>query len=384
MSENPLKRQRLTGSFSPASPPYHLAKPTEQTKLPIVHPNTPTSPPYMSSISQANGGSATAATAPSSEMTPPSSVNMSQQGSHPAALAVNSLPFPTPASTTGAISSGNVDSDGDAMMIDDGSEDAVKLANSQARLGLSQYRRSDHNRQGKGLRFGEKGACGDSLFKLSEMPRPMSRPHGSQNLFELYGLSKVANSVARTDPATGEKINRIRKSYEGHIKNMQIAGKPKAVKMENAIMKHLDWPDEEYHMQRVHGRSMESALTPDLTGLSANFENLLNQALPMAPGPLPTVDTQQFKTYLATDDGSKSKAGAEKKGLQPSSTAQSSAVPSPAPKPPRPERTGTKRRYNDSSFVGYSEGYADDDIAESTGGEDDGRNSFRKKRKVKV
>lgn len=165
MSDHTAKRQRLTGSFSPASPPYHLdAKTNEQTK-PVVHPSTPTSPPYMSANPSSNGGFATNATGPAPEMTPPSSVNMSQQLSQPATSASNQLPFPTPGSTTGVAFSSNLDSDGDATMADSVDDDAEKLG---------EHRRSNHNRQspglpaGKGAVYGDNGATGSSLFKLCQ------------------------------------------------------------------------------------------------------------------------------------------------------------------------------------------------------------------------
>ena len=372
MSENPSKRLRLTGSFSPASPPYHLAKAPDQTKT-VVHPNTPTSPPYMSSVSQANGGPPATAPAPS-EMTPPSSVHMSQTVSQQPGQAVSSLHAFTPTSTVGVMNSMNQDSDGDLMMIDDDGNDA--------RSG-SANRRSNHDRSGRGLLvgkeavFGKTGAHGDALLKLCQNPHPRSRPHPSQNLIELYGLNSLASSVARTD-ANGEKINKIRKSYEGHIKALQIAGRPKAVKMEGAFMSYMMVPDEDYQNARVTGKDLMNGLPPDLLGS-------LDQALSMAPGPLPAAETQHFRAYLATDDSAKAKPGAElpaKKAPQPGVIARTSAAPSPAMKPSRPERQGAKRRYNDSSFMGYSEGFVDDEGA-STAGEDD-RNGSRKKRKKEI
>ena len=202
------------------------------------------------------------------------------------------------------------------------------------------------------------------------------RPHPSDNLIELYGLNSIANSVARTD-AKGEKINRIRKSYEGHIKALQIAGRPKAVKMENAFMGLMMVPDEDYQNARVTGKDLMNGLSPDLLGS-------LDRALSMAPGPLPAAEAQHFRAYLATDDSIKAKPAAElpgKKVTQPGVVARSSAAPSPAMRPSRPERQGAKRRYNDSSFMGYSEGFVDDD-ATSTAGEDDRGGAKKKRKKV--
>lgn len=49
VSERSPKRQRGEGSFSPASPPYHLTKQDVQTKPFVSHPQTPPSPSHMSS-----------------------------------------------------------------------------------------------------------------------------------------------------------------------------------------------------------------------------------------------------------------------------------------------------------------------------------------------
>jgi hypothetical protein len=218
-----------------------------------------------------------------------------------------------------------------------------------------------------------------SLFKLCENPHPISRPHTSQNLIELYGLNSIAASVARIDPNTGEKINKLRKSYEGKVKNLQIAGKNKAAKVPDEFTNLLQWPEQEWHNQKVHGKNAMDGLSGDLLGM-------FDRAVQMAPGKLPAAEADKWRNLVATDDGVKSKAAAEivaKKPVQPAPNARSSAVPSPALKPSRPERSGTKRRYNETSFVGYGEGFADDDIADSTGGEDDGRSGITKKKRRK-
>jgi hypothetical protein len=102
------------------------------------------------------------ATAPAPEMTPPSSVYMSQQVSQSAISASNPHPFPTPGSTTGIATSSNIDSDVDAMVMDDDAER------------LSEHRHSNHNRQRRGELSGngalprDTGAYGSSLFKLCQ------------------------------------------------------------------------------------------------------------------------------------------------------------------------------------------------------------------------
>ena len=213
---------------------------------------------------------------------------------------------------------------------------------------------------------------------------PKARPHGSQNLFALYGLNDLARSVARTDPVTGEKINKLRKSYEGHIKALQIAGKPKAVKMEGVLSNVLHMPDEEYHVSKVAGHEMSEALDSQSGRLSANMSNLLDLAVAgMAPGPLPTADAARYRAYLATDEATKPKPtadGAPARTLPPSAAATPSHALHGA-RGSRPERHGSKRSYTDVSFQGYGEGFGDD-VADSTGGEDEGQGGLAKRRRL--
>ncbi|KAF2706859.1 mediator complex, subunit MED19 [Pleomassaria siparia CBS 279.74] len=214
----------------------------------------------------------------------------------------------------------------------------------------------------------------------------VSRPHGSQNLFELYNLNDLARSVARTNPVTGEKINKLRKSYEGHIKAMQIAGKPKATKMDEAFTNLLPTriSDEDYFLQRVSGKQMDNALNVEQTGLSADFDSLLTRAFSgITSGPLPAAEMSKFKNYIGTDDSSKAKGPVEIVSKQPMpqrATTPLSANSSAAQKQYRPERHGAKRSYDESSFRGYGDGFADDNFADSTGGEDNGQGGMKKRR----
>lgn len=211
---------------------------------------------------------------------------------------------------------------------------------------------------------------------------PVSRPHGSQNLFELYGLSDLAKSVARIDPVTGEKINKLRKSYEGHIKALQIAGKAKALKMEGVLTKPLSLPENDFYNQRVAGKDLKMAIT-EQGGLDANLDALMNSAFAgMAPGPLPSDQTTKYRAYLGTDETLKVKGadGPANRSVQPTPTASSPMNPAIGPRATRPERQGSKRSYTDISFQGYGEGFTDDGYADSTGGEDDGHGTAKKRR----
>jgi hypothetical protein len=276
-----------------------------------------------------------------------------------------------------------MDSDGDAMMMEDSAEyDPQRLAH---------HTRSDHDRQGQlefsargGLKAAE-GVSGGQLFKVAKSTCETSKPHSSQNLFRLYSLESLARSVARTDPVTGEKINKLRKSYEGHIKSMQIAGKPKAQKMEGVFSIPLGFPAEPWNQLKVEGKEIEKALNPAQTALDAGFGNLLDNALSgMTTGQLPAADANRYRTYIGTDDVIKPKA---QDGPPHRLTPHASAAPTPGNSAmsrgvTRPERSGSKRHYTDASFPGYGEGYNDEFGADSTGGEDNAQGNMAKRRKL--
>ncbi|KAJ4367491.1 hypothetical protein N0V83_007074 [Neocucurbitaria cava] len=384
MSDPGAKRQRLDsiGRFSPASPPFDVAaKASGQTTKTPIHPRTPTSPPYSSMNSQSNGGFAMTSTAASSDKSPQSSVSMSHTLSQSATSASIPHPFPTPASTAGVLSSTNVDSDGDAMMEDSTEDEAVRLGD---------HRRSNHKRQGESLYTKDgrlkasAGICGSQLFKAPQMKHEISRPHGSQNLFKLYSLESLASSVARNDPVTGEKINKLRKSYEGHIKHLQIAGKPKATKMDRVFLDPLFIPADDWHVLKVQGKEIDKALNPEQTALAPDFGRILDGAFAgMAPGALPAADAAKYRAYIGTDDAVKPKP-------QDAPTQRTTPFASSAPTPSnltahrgpsRPERAGSKRHYTDAAFQGYGEGYGDE-YADSTGGEDNTQGNMAKRRKL--
>ncbi|CAI6247957.1 unnamed protein product [Periconia digitata] len=382
MSEHSAKRQRTTGSFSPASPPYHFAAKPSETKTPIVQPNTPTSPPYPSMNSQTNGGFASSATAPASVMTPPASVVMSQQYSPSGPTAANAPTQFTPASTIGPSNSMNLDSEGDTTMSDSLDPDAS--------LRLNKHRRTDHNRQPGNIFAPDggvaaaKGICGSQLFLSCQSTYEPSRPHASQDLFQLYELGPLARSVARTDPATGEKTNKLRKSYEGQIKKMSILGKHKAVKMDMKLTNLMNYPEEEYKATVVSDKDVSKvALNPEGSGLNAHLGDLVGRALGgIVPGNIPQPDQMKYKQYIGSDEIVKPKTGQEAATHR--AAISGSGTPNahtPVSRIARPERMGSKRQYTDVSYQGYGEGYADD-YAESTGGEDNAQGNFAKRRKM--
>jgi hypothetical protein len=187
-----------------------------------------------------------------------------------------------------------------------------------------------------------------------------ARPHASQNLISLYGLGAITASVRRTDPVTGEKINKIRKSYEGKVKQLHIAGINKPVAVSREFIYDggiLDIPQESWNAEKVAGNPVQKGMTPSLLAK-------LDRALAMAPGKI--ADGDKYKKLIGTDDAPKVKvAEVMKKSsaiINGAAPGQPPAVPSPNVRPAaRPARQNAKRSYHDSTFTGYGEGFADED-----------------------
>ncbi|KAL8832191.1 MAG: hypothetical protein Q9191_000407 [Dirinaria sp. TL-2023a] len=215
------------------------------------------------------------------------------------------------------------------------------------------------------------------------------RPYLTQDLLSLFGLQSLVASVARTDPVTGEKINKMRKSYEGKVKTFGLAGRNKAVKHEAntqmSLLEMVRWPEEEWHNQKVAGKDVEN-------GLSDATKTKVHKAMQMQPGQVPNnshweelLGYEKPKTIsLAAETKPKSSSTTGPTGqINGAGTVVSSAAGSEAI---RPKRMGRKRRYDDLSFEGYGEGYVDDeiDVGEADGyssGDGDRRPSIAKKRK---
>ncbi|KAI9839890.1 MAG: hypothetical protein M1819_000082 [Sarea resinae] len=423
--------------LSPASPPFTSIKPGAPSDL--NHPRTPSSPPLMSATAPnhatpspptaytSSSSAATTSNLPSSA-TPPSSVNLSQQ---PNLMSTHT--FPTPASTTGvaATTAGSVegeDQDGDVrMQLDaEGSESQTKDTNHDAMaIDTEEHRRSDHERhrgdedsteyfKGKGLdteqtveqRMSEETRAGlerlhadvGPPYLLLKSPHPPMRPNPTQDLLSLYGLGPLVATVARKDPVTGEKINRLRKSYEGKVKEFGLAGRNKAVKhpedQPGGLLELVHWPDEEWQNQKVMGKEISR-------GFSDTLKAKLDRVTQMLPGPLPDDDSWRSKLGLdetkeeemqALADISARKQQQQASQVNQVRAAQTNGIPSSVAaasiptEPARPRRSGKKRSYNESSWTGYGDGFVDDeDMAGgySTGDGEDGRRGAGSKKKRK-
>ncbi|TKA74695.1 hypothetical protein B0A55_05088 [Friedmanniomyces simplex] len=357
--------------------------------------------------------------------TPPPSVHMSPswQAQTSTLQQVGSVPFPTPPSTTGCFSqqrgagsdggeSGQhtpatagedrQDEEGDAEMPDvqhngegEGEGD-VSMVSAPAVEADAEHRRTDHERQ--------EGTPSDSsttdmlppppprLYKLRTKPIAPARPHPSQNLIDLYSLQGVQASVARHD-AAGNKINKLRKSYEGKVKQLGLSGRSK-VHMGNGALAGLMVPDWDYDVGGgktfwEQDRGAEFPLGNPET--EQEVMGKLGPALSLRAGQLPKGDHEQWKSILGLDEpkGTPVVTATKPNGLlaasNPAFAKTAPGLRHSAPSSPgqglggaRPERAGKKRRYDEASYSGYHEGFDDDGY--STGGDSASRRASASKR----
>ncbi|KAL4787217.1 hypothetical protein BJX76DRAFT_345712 [Aspergillus varians] len=405
MSDRTSSASFRAGPPSPSSPaPFTSPKDnTQPTISPGRIPQTPTSPPLMS-VSAPNNASdfaslqpSQATSQPASLSSPPSSAPMSTQTSQqPTAGVANS--FPTPASSVG-----NPDQIDKSFGIGSSETGAPStIGASAAPSQQSEHTRTDHDRNpepaqaGTGVRdFAQLGgspqlAHGDAMdvdtetsgqtnsswtsldslqkdfssaFHLCKSSHIATGPDPSVDLISLYGLGPVAKSVARNDPITGEKINRLRKSYEGKLKGLGLSGRNKPVKHDPATLGGLRqmtmWPEEEWQNQKVFGKEIKVA------EMESALYNLQMKAMKMEPGTVPKND--YWEDVLGHDKPTKNTTigEASKKTTAPPNVVRSITQPNGTPQSVESERNrpsrGRKRHYDENSFVGYGEGFADDD-----------------------
>lgn len=213
-----------------------------------------------------------------------------------------------------------------------------------------------------------------------------------------FNLQSLVSSVARTDPVTGEKINKMRKSYEGKVKALGLAGRNRAVKHQSGkamgLLEMAQWPEEEWINQKVHGRQVQA-------GLADATLAKLDKAMQMQPGPVPNTNeydwddllgTEKIKPLPTVEERSKKALSADPSKTKVNGQVNGAHVPAnavAATELTRPKRAGKKRRYDEDSFEGYGEGYNDDieDRQTHASGYSSGENSrtgssAKKRRKV--
>ncbi|KAJ5899015.1 hypothetical protein N7495_003759 [Penicillium taxi] len=386
----------------PPSPPSPSAWPLKESHTLLISsdhfPQTPQSPPLMSvsdpshvsnfASSQASPNQAT--TQPNTS-SPPSSTPMSTQVSQQPTMSTTNS-FPTPASSvSGHLAHATFTEDNDQKYFTAGNQGPIKIVEDQ------EHRRTDHNRQtdsadGTNNSIGQDQLATDedamdvdnetaarpssrdlgldclqdkltSAFHLCKSLPIVSGPDPSVDLVSLYGLGPVAQSVARMDHVTGEKINRLRKSYEGKLKGLGLAGRNKPNKQEpgsQSSLRYLTmWPEEEWQNQNVFGKQIK------LADNDSALHGLHNQAMQLEPGTMPQNDfwgdllghEKPVRNQGTSESGKKS---APTPGTRPAIQKNASATTAEERERARTTR-GRKRNYDDNSFVGYGEGYVDDD-----------------------
>ena len=225
---------------------------------------------------------------------------------------------------------------------------------------------------------------------------PTCQLHPTRDLIGLYALRQIQASVARRDPTTGEKINKLRKSYESKAKNLGVEGRNKATVQEGHLQGLVDplWDSLVSDGVTMWGQRMESA---SMSG--ANVDEVtagLGRVLGLKPGRLPKAEHAEWSQSLGLDEttaaaGPRAASFSSSKPTAVSAviskTAPAVGVKASAPSSPnnpsaRPDRAGKKRRYDESSYEGY------EDDGDSVGGFDDSGRKVgtlkRVKRKVSV
>ncbi|KIW17060.1 hypothetical protein PV08_04251 [Exophiala spinifera] len=219
-------------------------------------------------------------------------------------------------------------------------------------------------------------------FLLCRSKVERQKPDPQQHLLALYGLGPLLRTVARTDPRTGEKINKLRKSYEGQIKSFGLAGRNKPVKGERNVEEDQPGPlrrmagSSAWGLQPEEQWNAEHA-TPKIE-VTPDFRAKLKQAMQMQPG---TVRNNAYWEDILGFDKPKPNALPPQQKSHPPTPVHVSNGISRQPAQPTAEAKrqtrGKKRSYGDDSFVGYGEGFSDQE--DGVDGDDYGGQRKRKK-----
>ncbi|KAI2641732.1 Rox3-domain-containing protein [Hypomontagnella submonticulosa] len=222
-------------------------------------------------------------------------------------------------------------------------------------------------------------------YLLCSTPYPVSYPCLSDDLFEMFGLTGIAAEVARTKP-NGEK-NALRKTYKGQIKTLGLSGHFDAVKKEpdapDGLRFMAGMPEDVWFSREVNGKEIES-------GLSQSCQKHLERAVTMAKGPIPKAIWDSSVLGDLAPGPMPKKTGYDPATRQTAPSTPVPSVPGVTPKSNKPltpqidraRRIGKKRSYQDSSFEGYGEGYADDDAGGYSTGDGDDRSKLKRRKQV--
>ena len=187
--------------------------------------------------------------------------------------------------------------------------------------------------------------------------------------------------MARRD-AQGNKLNKIRKSYENSVKD--LPGKDKVRRQDGELRNISAYPEEEWNIQKVHGKELSNGLTESMLAR-------LKKATTMGGGKLPEQQERRWRGIVDADGSTVKPLGPQLNNSIKRTSDESPPYTAVSPtnsEATRPSRRGTKRRYDDESFEGYGEGFVDDhaettsnDLADDPG--DGGSTAKRKRRRVR-
>lgn len=198
------------------------------------------------------------------------------------------------------------------------------------------------------------------------------RPHPTQDLLELYDLRGIQASVRRVDPVTGQKVNKLRKSYEGKLKELSLDGRNKATESMRELEGLVDpgWDNITQNGNTLWQEQNPLADTENY--LKNDMLANLDAAISLKPGKLPKEEYKHWNYILglnipitksagntnlpAAKDPPKNAASHFLKANT-GPLASKSAPSSPAKSVGRPDRPNKKRP---GSWVDYGDSGAED------------------------
>jgi hypothetical protein len=270
-----------------------------------------------------------------------------------------------------------------------------RLSESEVAQEPAKRQRTDHDREGEDVKM--ENAPSTTTTTTPPLSFPVktfesTNPRMGDDLMSLYGTVDFAEQFKRLkDPITGKNPNKLRQTFKPHITD--LAGRNKPLDKANELFAILNYPDEEYHIQKVMGKELvkRDHLGNEVAGHDPVQKILarLGDAVKMTPGKLPEGEWGAFfaeetkKALVAPVKNDKGPAAVMRASQQHSVSAPSSPLPSHRHAGPRVQlRQNTKRRYDDDAFEGYGDGYED---AEMSVDDDETRSTasgtLRKKRR---
>ncbi|KAI1802946.1 Rox3-domain-containing protein [Daldinia bambusicola] len=220
-------------------------------------------------------------------------------------------------------------------------------------------------------------------YLLCSTPYPPSYPSLSSDFFEMFGLTGIAAEVARTKP-NGEK-NALRKTYKGQIKTLGLSGHFDAVKKDidspDGLLALVGLDEDTWISREVSGKEIEK-------GLSQTHLAHLPRAATMAKGSIPKAAWDSSVLGDLAPGTLPKKGSHDSAARQTAPSTPAASAPGITPKSNKPltpqidrnRRIGKKRSYQDSSFEGYGEGYADDDTGGYSTGDGDERSKLKRRK----